>query len=255
MRTLRLVVEYDGTEFHGFQRQPARRTVQGVLEERFSHLLGEPIHVIGAGRTDAGVHATGQVVSFTTTRPVPVEKLVDVLNGSLPGDVKVQRCDEAPPDFHARRSARSRSYVYTLLERECPSPLRGRYALVVKPGLDVAKMAEAAGGLVGRRDFRVFQASGSPTKSTERTLHRLECARSGDCITVEVEADAFLYQMVRRLVGALVAVGRGTLETVTLLRAVAEPGSVRLPPPAPACGLCLVQVSYPDGRDRQTAGG
>ena len=150
MRNLKLEVEYDGTDFHGFQRQAAMRTVQGVLEERFSRLLGEPIAVTGAGRTDAGVHALGQVVNFRTTRPVPMETLVAVLNRALPEDVKVQRAEEVPETFHARRAARSRTYRYTIVERDTPSPLLGRFALVTAERLEVARMTKAAQGLLGK---------------------------------------------------------------------------------------------------------
>ena len=142
MRNVKLVLEYDGTEFHGFQRQARLRTVQGALEERFSRLLGEKIGVTGAGRTDAGVHATGQVANFRTTRPVPIEKMVEVLNAALPPDVKVQDCQEVADEFHARRSALSRTYRYTIVERERPSPLLGRFALVL-PGAPLNEGAMA----------------------------------------------------------------------------------------------------------------
>jgi tRNA pseudouridine38-40 synthase len=244
MRNLKLVLEYDGTEFHGFQRQSRLRTVQGVLEERFSRLLGEPVAIVGAGRTDAGVHATGQVASFRTTRPVPLAKMVEVLNAVLPADVKVQHCEEVALEFHARRSAVSRTYQYSVVERERPSPLLGRFALVRPGRLDEGLMAAAAGRLVGRRDFRAFQASGSETKSTERTLFRLDCARHGDRVTVTAEADSFLYQMVRNMVSALLAAGCGQLTAKQVAEAMAEGERRRLPPPAAPCGLCLAQVSY-----------
>jgi len=247
MPNLKLTLEYDGTEFHGFQRQPARgglRTVQGELERCFSRLLRETIKVIGAGRTDAGVHATGQVVSFRTSRPIPAARLPKVLNGALPADVQVQNCEEVEDGFHARRDARSRTYRYTVIERERPSPLLGRYALIVPGRLDAAEMGRAARPLAGRHDFRAFQGGGSETKSTERRLMRLDCARKGRTVTITAEADSFLYQMVRIMVGALLAVARGELGQEDLLAALADGDRRRLPGPAPACGLCLVQVSY-----------
>jgi tRNA pseudouridine38-40 synthase len=245
MRNIKLVLEYDGTEFHGFQRQPRLRTVQGVLEERLSRVLGEPIKVIGAGRTDAGVHALGQVANFRTTRPVPIERMAQVVNAALPADVKVQSCEEVEQSFHARRCARSRTYRYTVVERAAPSPLLGRYAQLVAGRLSVARMQEAARPLLGRHDFRAFQGSGSPASSTERTLMRLECRRSGERIEIIAEADRFLYQMVRLLVSGLLAVGRGELEPGALAEALESgerPAAGRTP--APACGLCLLQVSY-----------
>ena len=257
-RVLKLTVAYDGTEFRGFQRQARLRTVQGVLEERFSRLLGEPIQVIGAGRTDAGVHAEGQVVNFHTTRPVPAANLVEILNRALPADVKVQRGEEAPEEFHARRSACSRMYRYTLVERETPTPLLGRFALLLPERLEVGRMAEAAGALVGRHDFRSFQAAGSETKTTERTLLRLECERARDRVTITAEADSFLYQMVRLVVSSLLQVSRGRMAAEELWAVLAAGDRLRLPTPAPACGLCLMQVSYdfpgPGGRRERRTG-
>lgn len=244
MRNLKLVIAYDGTEFRGFQRQTRLRTVQGVLEERFSRLLGEPIRVIGAGRTDAGVHAEGQVVNFHTTRPVAMGNLVEMLNRALPEDVKVQRAEEVPERFHARRSALRRTYRYVIVERETPSPLLGRFALVLPERVKVERMAEAARGLVGRHDFRSFQAAGSETKTTERTLYRLECRRERERVTITAEADSFLYQMVRIMVSALLRVSRGEMTGEELQAALAARNRLRLPAPAPACGLCLIEVSY-----------
>jgi len=258
MRNIKLILEYDGTDFHGFQRQPASRgrTVQGVLEERFSRLLAEPIEVIGAGRTDAGVHALGQVANFRTSRPVPLDRLAKALNGALPADVQVQGCEQVEESFHARRSACSRTYRYTVIERDSPSPLLGRFALVTPGRLDVERMAEAARLLVGRRDFRAFQARGSSVQVTERTLMRLDCRRRGRRIEITAEADSFLYHMVRLMVSGLLAVGRGELEPRELaaaLEAGERPSAGRTP--APACGLCLVQVSYTSHRSRPEPGG
>jgi tRNA pseudouridine38-40 synthase len=244
MRNFRLVLEYDGTEFHGFQRQARLRTVQGVLEERFSRLLGEPIKVIGAGRTDAGVHAAGQVVNFCTTRPVSTEDLAEILNRALPEDVKVQRGEEVPASFHARRSARSRTYRYVIVERDAPSPVLGRFALILPERVNVAQMAKAASGLIGRHDFRAFQSAGSETRTTERTLLRLECRRERERVTITAEADSFLYRMVRLLVSLLLEVSRGQMTAEALWEILAAGKRLRLPAPAPACGLCLMQVSY-----------
>jgi len=244
MRNIKAVLEYDGTEFHGFQRQRGLRTVQGVLEDRFSKLLGEETKIVAAGRTDAGVHALGQVANFRTERPIDLDKLVDVLNGALPADVKVQTCEEVAASFHARRCARSRTYTYTIVERAAPSPLRGRFALVTPTGLAVGEMQRAARSLVGKHDFRAFQASGSETLTTERTLLRLDCERARDRVEITAEADSFLYQMVRRIVGGLLRVGRGELKSTALAEALACGGPLPNCPPAPACGLCLVQVSY-----------
>jgi tRNA pseudouridine38-40 synthase len=209
--------------------------------------LGEQVKIVGAGRTDAGVHALGQVVNFHTSRPLPLARMAAVLNGSLPADVKVRACEEVAESFHARRRARSRTYRYAVVEREQPSPILGRFALVVSERLDAAAMEAAAQAFVGRHDFRAFQASGSEAVTTERNVLRCECRRDGDRIEVTVEADSFLYRMVRNLVAALIEVGAGRLGAAALAQALKT--GERLPrlAPAPACGLCLVQVSYEDG--------
>jgi tRNA pseudouridine38-40 synthase len=253
MRNIKLTLEYDGTGFHGFQRQRRLRTVQGVLEERLARVLREPVKVIGAGRTDAGVHALGQVANFRTTRPVPIERLTQVLNAALPPDVKVQSCDEVEDGFHARRSALSRTYRYTVVERSTPSPLVGRYALIVPESLSVRRMAAAARPLLGRHDFRAFQASGSRTRTTERTVLGLHCCRQKERISVTVEADSFLYRMVRIIVRALLAAGRGELQPDDIVAALTTGRRpVAGTAPAPACGLCLLRVSYRDSCGRNT---
>ncbi len=244
MRTIKLTVAYDGTDFHGFQYQRELRTVQGVLEDRFSRLLGEQVRITGAGRTDAGVHALGQVAALRTTRPLEIAKLTEVLNGALPQDVKVQACEEAAGGFHPRRDARSRTYRYTIVERDAPSPIAGRFALVLPGRLDVAAMRRAAAPLLGRHDFAAFQAAGSETATTERTLMQLSCERADDRIEITAKADAFLYRMVRLLAGGLIRVGRGDLPTEALADALDTRQRLPKTPPAAACGLCLVQVSY-----------
>jgi tRNA pseudouridine38-40 synthase len=246
MPNCKLTLEYDGTDFHGFQRQPRLRTVQGALETCFSRLLGERISVTGAGRTDAGVHALGQVANFHTTRTIPQHRIAAVLNAALPPDVKVQRCEGVPDEFHARRCARARTYRYTIVERPSPSPILGRYALVQPDRLDLAAMNAAAQPLLGRHDFRAFQASGSETKTTERTLLRLDCSRSRRTVEITAEADSFLYRMVRIIVAALLRVGRGALPPRALAAALASGRRLPRAGPAPACGLCLLRVSYED---------
>jgi tRNA pseudouridine38-40 synthase len=220
------------------------RTVQGELETRFSRVLGEEVKIIAAGRTDAGVHALGQVANFHSGRPIEADRLIRVLNAALPADVKVQDCEEVDASFHARRSARSRSYQYTIIERQRPSPLLGRYAHVVPHKVSVSRMNEAARPLRGRHDFRAFQAAGSESRTTCRTIKRLSCRRAGERIEITVEADSFLYKMVRKIAAGLLRTGLGELPTSALAEALAAGRTLRGCAPAPACGLCLVQVSY-----------
>ena len=204
----RATVEYDGTEFAGFQLQAGARTVQGVLEAALARLTGgnrQPVD--GAGRTDAGVHATGQVIAFTYAGRLSAEALTAALNGLLPKDIAVRDVRRAPAGFHPRYAARYREYRYSIWDGP-RSPLRERTALQVRPRLDVDAMARAALAFEGRHDFSAF---GGCDPQPVRTVHRVRVRRAGDLITIDVRADAFLRGMVRRMVAALLAVGRGTL--------------------------------------------
>jgi len=244
MANIRLVVEYDGTGYSGFQRQSSLPTIQSELEAALGKLLHEDIRVIAAGRTDAGVHALGQVVNFHTARAAPPERLPRAANRLLPRQIVVKRAQEVSDDFHARRMARSRRYQYTILNRDEPSALLGRFAYQTGARLEVAAMRRAARGLVGEHDFAAFQAAGSPSASTVRRMTALRAARLGDVVVVVLEADAFLYQMARIMVAVLLRVGRGELEPVEVRRIMESRDRGRIGPPAPAHGLCLVRVAY-----------
>ena len=244
MRNLKLVLEYDGTDFHGFQRQPRLRTVQGVLERALSRLLSSPTKIIGAGRTDAGVHALGQGVNFVTGNPIPVDRLAFALNRALPSDMAVRKVEEVPLDFHARRSARSRRYRYAILNRTCPAALASRFATQIPDTLDVAAMQEAAQHLIGEHDFRAFQAAGSETRSTRRVLSVLKCLRRGELVFTFLQADSFLYQMVRIMVASLLRVARGEWRPSELRVLLDSRDRGRAPGPVPPQGLCLTRVSY-----------
>jgi pseudouridylate synthase I len=238
-RRFRATVEYDGTEFAGFQAQPDARTVQGELEAALARLSGgirQP--VMGAGRTDAGVHATGQVIAFTYPGSLSAEALTAALNGLLPPDVAISGLRRAPAGFNPRYAARYRDYRYSIWNGP-RSPLRERTALWVRSELDVAAMARAASAFEGRHDFSAF---GGADPQPVRTVHRLRVRRTGSVVTIDVRADAFLRGMVRRIVATLLAVGRGQLE------ASAVPGLLTAGRPAlagaaaPARGLCLRRV-------------
>jgi len=244
MRNLCLTIEYDGSDFSGFQRQPDRRTVQGELESSLSRLLGEPIEIIGAGRTDAGVHATGQVVNFFTGNPLPIEKAVMVFNSVLPADVAVRQAAEVERDFHARRKAKSRSYRYLALNRPQRSAYLGRFTGWVAEPLALEPMRQALALLPGERDFAAFQAAGSPAKSTVRNLRQAKCRQLGEVFWLTLEADAFLYQMARIIAACVFLVGSGQ-QPVSWLQELVESKDRKLaPPPAPPQGLCLTKVVY-----------
>jgi tRNA pseudouridine38-40 synthase len=243
----RLTLAYDGTEFEGWQLQgrSQARTVQGVLEAALQRLnSGRPVRVAGAGRTDAGVHALGQVASFELARDWEPERLVRALNGLLAEDVRALEAAIAPPGFHARKSALSKHYRYALDTGPVQSPLRRRYAGHAPPAFDGARVREAAALFLGRHDFASLQSSGASTTTSVRTVTRSEAHFDEAGLVYDVEADGFLRKMVRSMVGGLIAVGRGACSVDELRRKLAAADRRRWPAPAEARGLTLVRVVY-----------
>jgi tRNA pseudouridine38-40 synthase len=242
MRNLRLRIEYDGTEFHGFARQQGVRTVQGVLESVLTATLNEPIEVIGASRTDAGVHARGQVVNFYTSRPVPTERLATILNRRLPNDLKVLHAREVSERFHARFSAKSRVYRYSIYTGQHPSVWRIRYAWHLPRPLDRGAMQTALQAIVGEHDFRPFSVKIPTEQNTIRTLYRGRVVPMRDGVQIELEANGFLRGMVRLIVGDLAQVGSGALPVDALAERLRTRQQATLM--APPQGLCLIRVKY-----------
>jgi tRNA pseudouridine38-40 synthase len=242
-------VEYDGTDFAGFQTQVGRRTVQGELERALAQVSGgRPIRVEGAGRTDAGVHAAGQVIAFTYVGRLGATELGRALAGLLPPDIGLGRLIRVPTGYRPRYEASQREYRYRIWNGP-RSPLRERYALGVREQLDPVAMAAAAERLVGRHDFSAF---GGGKRQPIRTLHRVRIRRNGRMITIEVVGDSFLRQMVRRLVAALVRVGRGLATPDDVSAAMRERRPAFHGEVAPAAGLCLWHISL--GRGEQEIG-
>lgn len=232
-------VEYDGTDFAGFQVQPGRRTVQGELEAALGRISGgDRIRVDGAGRTDAGVHAADQVIAFTWTGRPPADELVRALRAVLPPDIGIGRLWRVPAGYRPRHAARRREYRYTIWNGP-RSPLRERYALGYREALDVEAMDRAAQALVGRHDFSAF---GGWDRQPIRTLHRVRVRRNGQLITIDVVGDAFLRQMVRSIVAALLRIGRGEATAEDLEVALRSPGRAFAGAIAPPHGLCLRRV-------------
>jgi tRNA pseudouridine38-40 synthase len=232
-------VEYDGTDFAGFQLQPNARTVQGELETALTRLNGgERVVVDGAGRTDAGVHAIGQVIAFTYRGAVPAPRLQRAVNAQLPADVAIRDLRRAPAGFHPRYAARYREYRYTVWNGP-RSPLRERYALGVRVPLDVAAMASAASVLEGRHDFSAF---GGVDRSPVRTVLMVRVRKEGRLVTIDVRADAFLRGQVRRMVAALLEVGAGRIDEAALRAALAGREPALNGAAAPPQGLCLRRV-------------
>ena len=248
MRTLKLTVEYDGTAFSGYQRQgQGERTVQSVLEEAVKKLSPrEELTLHGAGRTDIGVHALGQVVSFGTESRLPLERWAIALNSLLPPDVAIAKAEEAALEFHARFSARQRTYGYLIWTRRTRSALWGRYSLHYRGDLDVSLMRQAALTLVGTHDFAAYaRQGGNPGRTTVRDLRRLSVRRVPNGLLVTATANGFLRTMVRNLVGGLLAVGAGKVPAGAL-QEILETRDRVLNPLAPAApqGLCLLRVDY-----------
>lgn len=244
----RITLAYDGTDFEGWQRQARGRTVQAVLESALARLLGgDRVPVVGAGRTDSGVHALGQVASFELTRSLEPPALLRALNALLPEDVRVVEAALAPAGFHARRSAVSKCYRYELDAGAVQLPTRRRLAGHVPWKLDEEAVAAAARLYLGRHDFASLASSGGSVKTTVRTVTRSDAVflSGGGTLVYEVEADGFLRKMVRSLVGGLIAAGRGAVAVEDLSRALESRDRRSWPAPAPARGLTLVRVDYP----------
>jgi tRNA pseudouridine38-40 synthase len=242
-RQFRARVEYDGTDFHGFQVQAAERTVQGEIETAVEAITGAKTRVVGAGRTDSGVHASGQVVSFAAVWRHGLPDLHRALNAVLAADLSILEMDLAPGGFHPRFSATRRAYRYTILNRPWRSPLERRIAWQIAQRLDLDRMADASLSLIGTKDFATF---GQPPQgvNTVRTVFRAGWQAEGSRLWFDIEANAFLYRMVRSIVGTLVLVGRGQLspqEFESFLLARDRSLIKRL---APAHGLCLMRVDY-----------
>lgn len=243
-RNLRLVIEYDGTDFAGWQRQQGQRTVQETLEAAFRAMTGAEVLVRGAGRTDAGVHAQGQVANVLVDTAIPVAGYLRGLNASLPRDVAVVEVTDAPPEFDARFSARGKIYRYQIWNHIVRSPLHERTTWHQRAALDVTWMRAAAERLTGRHDFRGFRAADCERRTTVRVLHRVDVRRSGALVTCEVEGTAFLKNMVRIIAGTLAAVGRGDLTVDDVAQVLATGDRKRAGVTAPAAGLTLIRVIY-----------
>ena len=244
VRKLKLVVEYDGTDFSGWQRQDGQRTVQGTLEDTVHQLLGERVQVRGAGRTDAGVHAAGQVASLSLQSRIPATGFLRGMNSLLPGDVAIVDSEDAAATFDARFSARGKIYRYRIWNHFVRSPLHARTSWHCRRPLDLQRMREAAAVLCGEHDFRGFRASDCDRRNTVRVIRRFDIAKQGALIEIDVEATAFLKNMVRILVGTLADVGRGKRQLPDVLRALEAGDRAAGGVTAPAAGLTLYQVIY-----------
>jgi len=244
MPTFKLTIEYDGTGYHGWQVQPGMSTIQGVLEHAMERIIGTHVHVKGAGRTDAGVHALGQVASLRADFRHPPETLRPALTSLLPPDIVVTRVEDVPEDFDAQRWAEWKRYRYTLLTRPYPSALERRYTLFVPHPLKTESMVEAAAMLIGEHDFTSFQAAKSSVDHPIRRVFATEFRQQGDHLFFEIAADGFLRHMIRIIMGTLLKVGDGKLtpdDVKAILEAKDRKGASKT---LSAHALCLLEVGY-----------
>jgi tRNA pseudouridine38-40 synthase len=241
----RLTVAYRGTAYGGWQRQPNAPTVQQTLEEALEALLGGPVRVTGASRTDAGVHARGQAAHLELDRPFPLSGLVHGCNHHLPEDVRVMAAHRMPEGFHARKHAAGKEYRYRLVRAAVVSPLDAPFAVGVADPLDLAALRRAAALLPGRHDFTAFALAGGSQRQPHRTLREAAWEEDGEALDFRVVGDGFLRGMVRSLVGTLLEVGRGRRSVESFAALLAGGSRAEAGPTAPARGLVLERVSYP----------
>ena len=247
-RNIKLVLEYDGTNYHGWQAQAGsgKPTIQETLERALSVLAQEELKTYSSGRTDAGVHALGHVANFKTMSAIPAEAWAPALNHLLPDDIRVLASVEAAADFHARFSALGKTYKYRILCRRAPTALYRNYAWHVNLPLNVSNMRKGLAALVGRHDFSAFRGAGCGATSPVRTIGSAVIRKSGDCIELWLEADAFLQYMARNIVGTVVEVGLGRFSPEDVKHLLKSRDRTRAGRTAPPQGLYLVQVSYPE---------
>lgn len=243
MRNLKLTIQYDGTKYCGWQKQPNSSGIQGTIEYAIYEITKEKVNIIGSGRTDAGVHALGQVANLKTNSNIPAARIPDALNAKLPKDISIIDCQEVSDDFHSRYSATGKIYRYLIYNKPYRSPLYKDISYHVRYDLDIEKMRVEAQSLLGTHEFKGFMSSGSSVKDTVRTIHNISIEYSGDLIVLEVEGNGFLYNMVRIIVGTLVDIGRGRIDK-PLEEIIASQDRGEAGHTAPAHGLFLKKVHY-----------
>jgi tRNA pseudouridine38-40 synthase len=244
MRNIKLTIEYDGTKYAGWQIQKNAVTVQEVLEKAIGGLVGHEVNLIGSSRTDAGVHARGMVANFHTSSGIPERNFPAAINGRLPGDIVIVDAEEVEEGFHSRYCSTGKRYSYKILNRKAPSALLRDYAAHIPVPLDMQNMKAACEYFIGTHDFEGFRSTGSSVKDTVRTVRMLDISEDGDLINIEIEADGFLYNMVRIIAGTLVSVGMGKISVGDIEEIIKCKDRNRAGKTAPAQGLCLDRVYY-----------
>lgn len=246
MKRIRLTVAYDGTNYCGWQIQPNGITIQEVLENCLEDLTGKKTEVMGASRTDAGVHALGNIAVFDTDMRMPGEKFSFALNQRLPEDIRIQKSEEVPPDFHPRYRESEKTYVYRILNRQFPIPTQRLYAHFTYIPLDTDRMREGGSYLIGEHDFKSFCGAGAQVKTTVRTIKEVSVSRKDDLITIKIRGNGFLYNMVRIIAGSLMEIGGGMYPPEHMKEMLEARDRQAAGPTAPAKGLTLAEIRYPD---------
>jgi len=244
VRNIRLLIEYDGTEFCGWQKQKSGRTICETIESAIRKVTHEEIELTGCSRTDSGVHAREFVAAFKTESTIPSDKFRDAINSKLPEDVVILLSEEVPLDFHPRYQAKGKTYCYTILNRRTPVAIGRNYGCLVKEKLDVEKMKEAAKYLEGTHDFKAFMSLGSSVKTTIRTIWNVNIEKEYDVIKIYVSGDGFLYNMVRTIVGTLIKVANGKIKPEFVSEIIKSGDRKKAGKCMPANGLSLEKVFY-----------
>ena len=242
MRRIKLIVSYDGTDYCGWQVQPGKRTIEGELNKALCSLLREEIAVIGASRTDSGVHGLGNIAVFDTESRIPGEKFSYALNQRLPEDIVVNHSEEVSPDYHPRKCNSVKTYEYKIWNHTFPNPMNRRYSAFIYVPLDEVRMQQAADHLVGEHDFTSFCSAATQVESKVRTIYSLNVRREGEMITIRVQGNGFLYNMVRIIAGTLIKVGQKAMEPERLPEILAAMDRQAAGPTAPPEGLTLVEI-------------
>lgn len=244
MKRVMMTVAYDGTNYCGWQIQPNGDTIEGQLNKHLSQLLGEPIKVIGASRTDSGVHALCNLAVFDTSARMPAEKISYALNQRLPEDIRIQCSEEVAADFHPRKVATRKTYEYRIYNAQFPNPMERLYSHFTYVSLDLSKMQEAAKHFMGEHDFAAVSTYKPEVESTVRTIYDLSVTKEDNLIKIRVTGNGFLYNMVRIIAGTLMEVGRGRIEPAQIPQILSSGDREQAGPTAVACGLTLVNYTF-----------
>lgn len=252
MRNILIEIEYDGTRFQGWQSQQNKfsnqkaspKTIQEIIEKVLGIILNDKIRLICSGRTDAGVHAKSQIANFKTTSKIPLEKLKIAFNSLLPEDIVIRKMKEVPARFHAQYAAKTKTYRYTILNQPVNNVFMRNYAKYIPKPLHIDLMSEEAKVLSGRHDFKSFQATDKKERNSIRTIKKIKIRKRAGFIFIDIEANGFLYNMARNIVGTLIEIGRGKFPKGSMKKILQAKDRKKAGPTAPAKGLCLLRVKY-----------